>query len=85
MADIYMDRVCYKHGIEKPENELIEIHGFCDCDRCKWRKQSVNKGLRNTITATVEHKDRLEEAKEFVRNWKCNKREHTFKTEYVRF
>lgn len=85
MADINMERICYKHGIEKPKNKLIEIHGFCDCSACKLRRQTVNKGLRNTITATVENKNRIEEAREFVRNWKCNKKEYTFKTEYVHF
>lgn len=85
MADLYMERICYKHGIEKPENKMIELHGFCDCSRCKTRMETVNKGLRNTITVTVENENRLEEAKEFLQNWKCNKKEHTFKIEYVRF
>lgn len=85
MANIFMERICYKKGIEKAENKLLELHAFCECDACKSRRQTVNKGLRNEITVTVENASRLEEAKEFIKKWKCNKKEHTFKTEYIRF
>ena len=62
MGQLVSDRVCYKHGVIKPENKMIELHAFCDCARCK-----------------------MTEAKKFIRNWKCGKKEYTFKKEYVHF
>ena len=55
MGQLVSDRVCYKHGVIKPENKMIELHAFCDC------------------------------ARKFIRNWKCGKKEYTFKKEYVHF
>ena len=85
MGRLAFDRICYKHGIEKPENKMIELHVFCDCDICNYRKASINNGLRNQLTVTVENESKLTEAKKFIRNWKCGKKEYLFKTEYVHF
>lgn len=85
MGQLVFDRICYKHGIVKPENEVVELHAFCDCDRCNYRKNFINNVLRNQLTVTVKDKSRIIEAKEFIRNWKCGKEKHVFKTKYVTF
>ncbi len=85
MAKIYMERICYRHGVVKPENKVIELHGFCECSTCKWRQQYINHGLRNVITVTIKNEDRLSEAKEFIGSWKCGKQDYTFKREYITF
>lgn len=79
------DRVCYKHGIVKPENKVIELHAFCDCGMCNYIKASINNGLKNQLTVTIENENKMTEAKEFIRNWKCGKKEYTSKIEYVHF
>ena len=38
MGQFYFDRICYAKGIVKPKNKRIELHAFCDCDRCNGRK-----------------------------------------------
>ena len=45
MGQLVSDRVCYKHGVIKPENKMIELHAFCDCARCNYRKAYINNGL----------------------------------------
>ncbi len=42
MGQLVSDRVCYKHGVIKPENKMIELHAFCDCARCNYRKAYIN-------------------------------------------
>ena len=54
MSKTYTERICYRNGIVKPENKVLELHAFCDCDKCKIRRKSVNHGLRNVLTVTVE-------------------------------
>lgn len=85
MGQLVSDRVCYKHGVVKPENKMIELHAFCDCGMCNYRKAYINNGLRNQLTVTIENENKMTEAKKFIRNWKCGKKEYTFKTEYVHF
>lgn len=85
MGKLVFDRIAYKNGIMKPENQVIEFHAFCDCDRCNYRKNYIKNGLRNQLTVTIKDKNRLIEAKEFIHNWKCRKKDHTFETEYVTF
>lgn len=85
MGQLVSDRVCYKHGIVKPENKMIELHAFCDCGMCNYRKASINNGLKNQLTVTIENENKMTEAKEFIRNWKCGKKEYTSKIEYVHF
>ena len=85
MSKSYTERICCKHGIAKPENKVLELHAFCDCDKCKIRRQSVNHGLRNVLTVTVEKMERLNEAKQFIATWECKKNEYDFRAEYVTF
>lgn len=85
MATLYMDRIAYRNGIEKQENKVIELHGFCDCNKCKYRRLNMKNGLRNRITVTVENENRLNEAVKFIKNWKCNKDTYTADVEYVNF
>jgi len=40
MGQFLFDRICYAKGIVKPKNKRIELHAFCDCDRCNGRKKS---------------------------------------------
>ena len=60
MSKTYTERICYRHGIVKPENKVLELHAFCDCDKCKIRRKSVNHGLRNVLTVTVEKNGKIE-------------------------
>lgn len=83
MGQFIFDRICYKKGIVKPENKMIELHAFCDCDRCNCRKNSINHGFRNELTVTVKDKSKMAEAEEFIRSWKCGKNEYSLKPEYV--
>ena len=85
MGKLVLDRIAYKNGIIKPENKVIELYAFCDCDRCNYRKNFIKSGLRNQLTVTIKDKTRMIEAKEFIRNWKCCKKDHTFRTEDVTF
>ena len=85
MSKTYTERICYRHGIVKPENKVLELHAFCDCDKCKIRRKFVNHGLRNVLTVTVEKMERLNEAKQFIDTWECKKNEYDFRTEYVTF
>ena len=85
MGQLVSDRVCYKHGSVKPENKVIELYAFCDCGMCNYRKASINNGLKNQLTVTIENENKMTEAKEFIRNWKCGKKEYTSKIEYVHF
>lgn len=78
MAKLMFDRVCYEHGIVKPENMCIELHAVCDCGYCNCYR------LRNELTITVKNKNRQKEAIEFIENWKCGKKEHVG-TKYMRF
>ena len=55
MGQFLFDRICYAKGIVKPENKRIELHAFCDCDRCNGRKNSLYHGLRNGLTVTIIH------------------------------
>lgn len=41
--------------------------------------------LKNELTVTIENENKITEAKEFIRNWKCGKKEYTSKIEYVHF
>ena len=82
MSKTYTERICYRHGIVKPENKVLELHAFCDCDKCKIRRKSVNHGLRNVLTVTVEKMERLNEAKQFIDTWECKKNEYDFRAEY---
>lgn len=85
MAKITFDRVCYRHGIEKTENKCIELHAFCNCGACSYRKMFVNKGLPNQLTVTVTDESKVEEAKDYISNWKCGQKEHTSEAQYVIF
>ena len=85
MGQLVSDRVCYMHGIVKPENKMIELYAFCDCSMCNYRKAFINNGLKNQLTVTIENENKITEAKEFIRNWKCGKKEYTSKIEYVHF
>ena len=82
MAEIYDERIAYKHGIEVPDNEVIELHGFCDCSACNYRKQYCN-GLRNQVTLTIKDKNKLNEARKIITDWKCNSKQHFHKTTYL--
>ena len=82
MAEIHNERIAYKHGIENPDNEVLELHGFCDCSYCNYRKK-YNRGLRNQVTVTVYDKNHIEEAKKLIQNWKCGIKQHTFKICYI--
>ena len=59
MGQLVFDRVCYKHGVTKPENKMIELHAFCNCDRCNYRKACINNGLRNQLTVTIENENKM--------------------------
>lgn len=85
MGQFLFDRICYSKGIVKPENKRIELHAFCDCDGCNYRKNFINNGLRNQLTVSIKDESKIIEAKEFIRNWKCNKSEYSLKPEYVSF
>lgn len=85
MGPFLFDRICYSKGVVKPKNKRIELHAVCDCDRCNSRKNSLSHGLRNQLTVTIKDKSKMIEAEEFIRNWKCSKKEYTLKTEYVTF
>ena len=85
MSKTYTERICYRHGIVKSENKVLELHAFCDCDKCKIRRKSVNHGLRNVLTVTVEKMERLNEAKQFIDTKKRKKNEYDFRAEYVTF
>ena len=39
--------------------------------------------LKNELTVTIENENKITEAKEFIRNWKCGKKEYTSKIEFV--
>jgi len=77
-------RICYKGGIVKEENKLIELHRNCYCNKCvsryEWRQ-----GIRNCATVTVENIDKLEEAKNFLKNWTCGKEREDIKVQYFRY
>lgn len=45
----------------------------------------MKKGLRNKITVTVENENKLNEAVNFIKIWKCNKDNYTAYAEYVNF
>lgn len=89
-----MDRICYRNGIAKPENEALELHAFCNCDKCKLRKQYMN-GTRNTLTVIIynvtqlkknnKFNEILNEVKQFIENWECKKSNYDFRAEYIRF
>ena len=66
MSKQYTERICYRNGIVKPENKVLELKAFCDCDKCKIRRKSINHGLRNILTVKVEKIERLNEAKQFI-------------------
>lgn len=85
MGQFLFDRICYAKGIVKPKNKRIELHAFCDCDRCNGRKKSLYHGLRNGLTVTIKDEGKVIEAEEFIRNWKCDKSEYSLKPEYVSF
>lgn len=85
MGKLVFDRIAYKNSIMKSANQVIEFHAFCDCDRCNYRKNFIKNGLRNQLTVTIKDRTRMIEAKEFICNWKCCKKDHTFETEYVTF
>ena len=48
---------------------------------CHRRKAETTK----PTNATIENENKMTEAKKFIRNWKCGKKEYTFKKEYVHF
>ncbi|WP_147354168.1 hypothetical protein [Clostridium sp. AF32-12BH] len=85
MGEFLFDRVCYRHGIVKPENKLIELHAICNCKKCSYRQKLYKNSLRNQLTVTVKDKNKIGKAKEFIRTWECNKQQRSIKAEYVDF
>ena len=85
MGKFLFDRICYKHGIVKPENKVIELHAICECEKCNYRRKYLQDGLPNQLTVTIEDKNKLNKAKDFICDWKCNKQQRSVKAEYVNY
>lgn len=79
------ERICYRHGIVKPENKCVEIHKMCECEKCTNRRLHGWRGrnFRNALTVTVINKSKLNEVRDFVEKWKCNKDDYDGKVEYI--
>jgi hypothetical protein len=77
-------RECYRNGIVKEQDKLYEFHVFCECDKCKWRYKYL-KEPRNQLTITTDSKDKFNQIKEFIENWKCKDGDKNLPTEYIRF
>lgn len=61
MADIYMNRTAYRHGIVKPENRITELHAVCRCETCNGRHSWYNE-TPNVLTVTVKTDNKINEA-----------------------
>ena len=81
------ERICYRHGIVKPENKCVEIHKTCKCEKCTDRRLHGWKGhnFRNNLPVTVINKNKLNKARDFAEKWKCDKDDYDGKVEYVQF
>ena len=68
MGNIYR-RICYKNGIVKEENKVIELHKMCDCTRCrnKWGFRT----RRNSVTAYAKTEVEADKLEVELLMWKC--------------
>lgn len=84
-------RTVFKNGISKPENEGIEIGCICECSSCKTRyeqsryRETRHVSFKNHASIVVWKKDKIGEAINFAKNWKCKDGGKELATEYLTF
>lgn len=83
------ERIVYKGGIVRPENEGLEINCICECERCKQRyeyskhRELRNVSCRNRASIIVWDKEKIPKSIQIAKNWVCKNGSIELKTEYI--
>lgn len=79
MGRIQSEHIGYRFGLLEPRNRMLILDVFCECPYCQQHLDS------NKLFVSVTDTNRLREAKEYAKNWKCNSKTHKNTPSYVLF
>ena len=77
-------RICYEGGNSVTGKKIYELHAFCTCTACQYRKE-WRKEPRNGATATTKDISKINAVSEFLKNWTCEDGSRNLKTVYFQF
>lgn len=78
-------RVCYEGGNPVKGRKIYELHASCTCEKCEWRTKHLKKQFPNEATASTIDAEKVEEVKQFLKNWVCEDGSKELKTVYFKF
>ena len=79
MGRIQSEHIGYRFGLLEPRNKIRILDVFCECPHCQQRLDS------NKLYISVIATNRLQEAKEYAKRWKCNSKAYKNTPDYVLF
>lgn len=79
MGRIQSEHIGYRFGLLEPRNRIHILDVFCECPHCQQRLDS------NKLYISVVTTNRLQEAREYAKRWKCNSKAYKNTPDYVLF